>query len=95
MIVESYLNFFMDMSLFPHANRLDLLAFSGMNNREVLEQVDRGYRMQKASNTPDHVYEKMLECWDKDPEKRPTFEFLFTFFDDYFISTEPNYRESD
>ena len=51
--------------------------------------------MQKASNTPDHVYKRMLECWDKDPEKRPTFEFLFTFFDDYFISTEPNYRESD
>ena len=66
-----------------------------MNNREVLEQVDRGYRMPKSPNTPDHVYEKMLECWDKDAEKRPTFEFLFTLFDDYFISTEPNYRETD
>ena len=51
--------------------------------------------MPKSPNTPDHVYEKMLECWDKDAEKRPTFEFLFTFFDDYFISTEPNYRETD
>ncbi|KAK7099624.1 tyrosine-protein kinase Fyn-like isoform X1 [Littorina saxatilis] len=71
------------------------IPYPGMNNREVLEQVDRGYRMQKAAQTPDAVYEKMIECWDKDSEKRPTFEFLFTFFDDYFISTEPNYRESD
>lgn len=76
-------------------NNHDVLFFPGMNNREVLEQVDRGYRMQKSSFTPDPVYEKMLECWDKDSEKRPTFEFLFTFFDDYFISTEPNYRETD
>lgn len=50
--------------------------------------------MPKSPNTPDPVYEKMQECWDKDAEKRPTFEFLFTFFDDYFISTEPNYRET-
>lgn len=70
------------------------VPYPGMNNREVLEQVDRGYRMPKSSCTPDHVYEKMLECWNKDPEKRPTFDFLFTFFDDYFISTEPNYKEA-
>lgn len=71
------------------------VPYPGMHNREVLEQVERGYRMPKNSNTPDPVYEKMLQCWDKDSEKRPTFEFLFTFFDDYYISTEPNYKESD
>nr|KAG5711809.1 hypothetical protein BaRGS_023573 [Batillaria attramentaria] len=71
------------------------VPYPGMHNREVLEQVERGYRMAKHVNTPDPVYEKMLECWHKDAEKRPTFEFLFTFFDDYYISTEPNYKESD
>jgi hypothetical protein len=41
------------------------------------------------------MYEMMLKCWDKKPEERPTFEFLFGFFDDYFIATEPSYKESD
>ncbi|XP_076462221.1 tyrosine-protein kinase fyna-like [Babylonia areolata] len=71
------------------------IPYPGMNNREVLEQVERGYRMLQSPMTPDHVYSQQLACWDKDAEKRPTFEHLFLFFDDYFISTEPNYRESD
>lgn len=71
------------------------VPYPGMQNREVLEQVERGYRMPKHSQTPDPVYEKMLQCWDKEAEKRPTFEFLFMFFDDYYISVEPNYKESD
>ncbi|KAK7099744.1 tyrosine-protein kinase Fyn-like [Littorina saxatilis] len=69
--------------------------YPGMHNREVLELVGRGYRMPKDSQTPDAVYKKMLECWDEDPEKRPTFKLLFPFFDNYVISTEPNQRDSD
>ena len=68
---------------------------AGMNNREVLEQTQKGYRMAKSSGIVDGVYEMMLQCWDKAAEKRPTFEHLFMYFDDYFISTEPNYKESD
>ncbi|KAK3581838.1 hypothetical protein CHS0354_025291 [Potamilus streckersoni] len=72
-----------------------VVPYPGMANREVLEQVDRGYRIPKPSNCPDSMYEMMLKCWDKKAENRPTFEFLFGFFDDYFISTEPNYKESE
>lgn len=69
--------------------------FSGMQNREVLEQVDRGYRQPKPTRCPDSMYEMMLKCWDKKAANRPTFEYLFNFFDDYFISTEPNYKDPD
>ena len=52
----------------------------GMMNREVLEQVDRGYRMPKPSSghtdCPDSLYEVMLHCWNKDPAYRPTFEYM-------------------
>ncbi|GFQ71333.1 tyrosine-protein kinase Src64B [Trichonephila clavata] len=73
------------------------VPYPGMHNREVIEQVERGYRMPKPSNCecPDSVYSMMLQCWDADPEKRPTFEFLFGFFDDYFVSTEPSYRNAE
>ncbi|XP_067125349.1 tyrosine-protein kinase Fyn-like [Centruroides vittatus] len=73
------------------------VPYPGMHNREVIEQVDRGYRIPKPLNyeCPDSVYNIMLQCWDSDPEKRPTFEFLFGYFDDYFISTEPSYRDAD
>ncbi|KAL0163811.1 hypothetical protein M9458_039564, partial [Cirrhinus mrigala] len=53
-----------------------------MNNREVLEQVERGYRM--AS-----LHELMVQCWKKDAEERPTFEYLQAFLEDYFTATEP------
>ena len=68
---------------------------AGMTNRDVLEQVERGYRMSKPGICPDTTYEMMLKCWDKRSEERPTFEYLFNFFDDYFIATEPNYKETD
>ncbi|GMR53684.1 hypothetical protein PMAYCL1PPCAC_23879, partial [Pristionchus mayeri] len=68
------------------------VPYPGMHNREVIEQVEQGYRMPMPRGCPDHVYtEVMLKCWDKNPERRPTFDHLFHFFDDYFVSTQPNY----
>ncbi|XP_075729505.1 tyrosine-protein kinase Src-2 [Rhipicephalus microplus] len=73
------------------------IPYPAMPNRQVIEYVDRGYRMPKPTNCecPDSVYNIMLNCWEADPEKRPTFEFLFGFFDDYFVSTEPSYRDAE
>lgn len=71
-------------------------ALTGMMNMEVLEQVERGYRMPRPNNCPDSLYDMcMMKCWHKDSQQRPTFEFLHSFLDDYFVSTEPNYREAD
>ncbi|KAK3783208.1 hypothetical protein RRG08_047000 [Elysia crispata] len=68
------------------------IPYPGMDNKTVLEQVERGYRMDRPTDTPEGVYIKMLECWHEDPDQRPTFEHLFGYFDDYFISVEPSYR---
>lgn len=69
----------------------------GMHNREVIEQVERGYRMPKPTNCEcsDSVYSIMRQCWDADPEKRPTFEYLYGFFDDFLVAAEPNYRDAE
>lgn len=73
--------------------------YPGMDNRTVLHQVEKGYRMSKPRNdyfaVPDSLYDTMLKCWAQEPENRPTFAYLYDFFDDYFVATEPGYRVPD
>ncbi|CAH1253438.1 tyrosine-protein kinase Fyn-like isoform X2 [Branchiostoma lanceolatum] len=71
------------------------IPYPGMMNREVLDQVERGYRMPQPQGCPDSLYNLMLQTWARDEETRPTFEYLHNFLDDYFTATEPNYREPD
>jgi len=40
-----------------------------------------------------NVYKIMLECWNRDPLKRPTFEFLTHMFEDFNITTQNQYME--
>lgn len=70
-------------------------VFAGMNNREVLEQVERGYRMPCPQDCPISLHELMIHCWKKDPEERPTFEYLQGFLEDYFTATEPQYQPGE
>ncbi|XP_053372311.1 tyrosine-protein kinase fynb isoform X3 [Clarias gariepinus] len=71
------------------------VPYPGMNNREVLEQVDRGYRMQCPLGCPSSLYELMLQCWKQNSEERHTFEYLQAFLEDYFTATEPQYQPGD
>ena len=70
----------------------------GLAGAEALTRIEQGYRMPKPNTErfecPESLYEMMLKAWDPIPENRPTFAFLYSFFDDYFIATEPNYRET-
>lgn len=63
------------------------VPYPGMHSREVIEQIERGYRMPKPANhnLPHDIYHLMLQCWDAVPEKRPKFEFLNQYFEGYAI----------
>uniref|UniRef100_A0A158QGN6 Tyrosine-protein kinase n=1 Tax=Rodentolepis nana TaxID=102285 RepID=A0A158QGN6_RODNA len=66
------------------------VPYPSMNNTETLNQVSTGYRMPRPANCPEGVYEIMLKTWDATPERRPQFEYLCTYFEEYFVSPEPS-----
>lgn len=66
-----------------------------MSHAEVIQKVKyEGYRMPKPNGLcTDPYYAIMKKCWHENPYERPTFEFLFNFFNDYFINIEPCYKD--
>lgn len=66
----------------------------GMTNAEVLSQVEHGYRMPCPPNCNAALYEIMLECWHKDPMRRPTFETLQWKLEDFFTMDQSDYKEA-
>ena len=73
---------------------INILFKSGMTNAEVLHQVDNGYRMQCPQGCPQALHDIMMECWHKDPMKRPTFETLQWQLEDFFTMSDSEYKEA-
>jgi len=70
------------------------IPYPGMTNAEVLHQVEHGYRMQAPQGCSPALYDIMLECWHKDPMKRPTFETLQWKLEDFFTMSDSEYKEA-
>ena len=68
------------------------IPYPGMTNGEVLQKVERGYRMPCPTNTPEPLYQIMLDCWKHDPANRPTFEALQFRLEDYFVIDGSQYH---
>ena len=56
--------------------------FSDLRDDEVLDQVIRGHRMLRPTDCKDDIYSLMLECWNEDPSRRPSFETIATKLSD-------------
>ena len=64
-----------------------------MNNQQVVDQLNQGYRHPQPPDCPDTLYNIMIDCWNADEQKRPTFEFLFQTLDDFQVAVETGYKE--
>eukprot|EP00040_Diaphanoeca_grandis_P030782 m.182709 g.182709 ORF g.182709 m.182709 type:complete len:482 (-) comp32130_c1_seq1:69-1514(-) len=48
-----------------------------MNQKEVVDKVTSGYRMEKPESCPKDLYDKvMIRCWEIDAKDRPSFAYL-------------------
>ncbi|XP_062378432.1 tyrosine-protein kinase Lck isoform X2 [Sardina pilchardus] len=69
------------------------IPYPGMTNPEVIQNLERGYRMPRPENCPDGLYDIMQHCWNEAPEARPTFEYLKGVLEDFSTATERQYQE--
>ncbi|KAJ8033873.1 Tyrosine-protein kinase Src42A [Holothuria leucospilota] len=70
------------------------IPYPGMTNKEVLDSLERGYRMPCPPGCPNQLYEIMLECWKANPMERPTFETLQWKLEEYFVTDGEQYRDA-
>ncbi|XP_068677454.1 fibroblast growth factor receptor 4-like [Montipora foliosa] len=57
-------------------------------HKEVLESLKSGYRLEKPDICTDRVYTLMTDCWNQDPDERPSFERLYKRLDDMLEEQE-------
>lgn len=72
------------------------VPYPGMTNSEVLQQVEKGMRMtfESMPDCPRPLYDIMMECWHKDPQKRLTFEALQWKLDELFDTDTSEYKDA-
>ena len=58
-----------------------LIPYQGMSNAETIRNVTTGYRMESPIDCPEEVYQVMLQCWNSNPDVRPSFSELAEKFD--------------
>lgn len=67
--------------------------YPDMTNAEVLDRIGKGYRMPQPPNCVPKYYSIMLECWHKEPQRRPTFDALYHTLENFFESDQ-QYKEA-
>ncbi|NXA39083.1 BMX kinase, partial [Eudromia elegans] len=51
------------------------------DNMQVIEKVSQGFRLYRPQLVSDIIYQIMYNCWLEQPEKRPSFYQLLSFFE--------------
>uniref|UniRef100_A0A4W3HB74 Tyrosine-protein kinase n=1 Tax=Callorhinchus milii TaxID=7868 RepID=A0A4W3HB74_CALMI len=59
------------------------MPYLGMTNRDALFKVANGYRMPCPAGCPEPIYNLMRECWNENPDDRPSFKTLKLQLEDF------------
>lgn len=63
-----------------------------VDNWDIVNFLKQGRRMQQPSYCPDELYDIMLQCWQDDPKRRPSFAQLVTDVSNVITSLEKKKR---
>jgi len=54
----------------------DVVPYPELTNREAIDFVSTGGRLEKPSNCPQFAYDVMKSCWEEKLENRPPFKSI-------------------
>lgn len=60
------------------------MPYDGKTNKEVMEALSSGYRLACPNHCPPNIYRIMLECWNNEASKRPSFHALHSQLDNIY-----------
>ncbi|NXN93008.1 FRK kinase, partial [Rhinopomastus cyanomelas] len=52
------------------------VPYTGMSGHQVMQMLDKGYRLPQPEMCPAPLYQLMLQCWSAEAIRRPTFKAL-------------------
>ncbi|KAH8324484.1 hypothetical protein KR074_008389 [Drosophila pseudoananassae] len=59
---------------------LAMVPYPGIDQNQIFQKLSDGYRMEKPPYANQELYDIMLECWQKIPQSRPSFNDLVLRF---------------
>jgi hypothetical protein len=62
------------------------LPYKDFAHAAIIPQILSGYRLQQPDVCPDHVYAIMMQCFQDNPDERPTFATLCSTFEGFISS---------
>ncbi|XP_020915829.1 fibroblast growth factor receptor 1 [Exaiptasia diaphana] len=57
------------------------VPFPGLQTKEILKTLKKGYRLSQPPHCPNEIYALMMDCWHGDPLRRPIIDHLTSVLD--------------
>ncbi|XP_074779621.1 tyrosine-protein kinase FRK isoform X1 [Athene noctua] len=70
------------------------MPYAGMPGHQVIQMLDKGYRLPQPETCPAPLYQLMLQCWSAEAGGRPTFEALCGQLECYFETDSSSYAHA-
>lgn len=69
--------------------------YPGIKKQDLIPMMKTGYRHPQPEDCSDLIYDILLRCWNENPDERPTFDFLYNFFDTVEVINDEDIGSDD